>query len=54
MKISQIIENGYSPSQILNLDETSLNFAIGPKYVYLPKDQTRVIAESCNSKARVI
>jgi hypothetical protein len=55
MKNSQdkIIENGYSPSQILNLDETALNFAIGPTNVYLPKDQTRAIAESCNSKARV-
>jgi hypothetical protein len=55
LKTSQdvIVNKGYLPSQILNLDETALNFAIGPTYVYLPVDHTRASSDACNSKARV-
>jgi hypothetical protein len=55
LKTSQdvIVSKGYLPSQILNLDETALNFAIGPTYVYLPVDHTRASSDACNSKARV-
>ena len=55
MKVSQdeILASGYNASQILNLDETALNFAIGPTYAYLPIKQARAIGQACNTKARV-
>lgn len=48
-----ITTGGYSLSQILNLDETALNFGIGPTYVYIPQDAQRGLSEGSNVKARV-
>ena len=43
MKIGQdlIREFGYGPENILNMDETAFTYAIGPEYMYVPKDQSR-------------
>jgi len=49
----QIREGGYLPRQILNLDETALNFGIGPTYIYIPIDADRAVAEASNVKARI-
>jgi len=37
----------------LNLDETALNFGIGPTYIYIPQDAQRGLSEGTNVKARV-
>jgi hypothetical protein len=35
------------------LDETALNFGIGPTYIYIPIDADRAVAEASNVKARI-
>ena len=43
MKVGQdlILEFGYGPDTIMNMDETAFTYAIGPEYMYVPKDQQR-------------
>ena len=43
MEVGQdlIQESGYGPDTIMNMDETALTYAIGPEYMYVPKDQQR-------------
>jgi hypothetical protein len=43
MKVGQdlIREFGYGPDTIMNMDETAFTYAIGPEYMYVPKDQQR-------------
>lgn len=43
MKIGQdlIREFNYEAKHILNMDETAFTYAIGPEYIYVPKDQSR-------------
>ena len=36
-----ISDHGYTPRQILNMDETAFTYAIGPEYIYCPADQSR-------------
>ena len=43
MKVGQdlILEFGYGPDAIMNMDETAFTYAIGPEYMYVPKDEQR-------------
>ena len=34
-------EFGYGLDTIMNMDETAFTYAIGPEYMYVPKDQQR-------------
>ena len=36
-----ISDHGYTPRQILNMDESAFTYAIGPEYIYCPADQSR-------------
>lgn len=44
----------YLPHQVINLDETALNWAIGPTHMYIPAEIRRAESEvSTDEKARV-
>jgi hypothetical protein len=49
----QLIEGGYTLTQIGNMDETAINWGIGPTHVYCGKNAERGEQEITDTKARI-
>lgn len=51
--MKDLIEGGYTSSQVLNMDETGINKAIGPTHIYIPIDGGRGEQPGGDVKARI-
>jgi len=49
----RIVSGGYLPHQIVNLDETAVNWGLGPTHVYCAQNADRGEQEITDEKARV-
>jgi len=55
MRVAQekILELGFLPTQVLNLDETAINFGVGPSHVFAAANADRGEQEVCDAKGRI-